>query len=165
MNKDVLYHGTRYAESILRTGLFRSEVGDRKVFLSRSADVAAYWALVERDDDEGQASIFILNRDSLERRFKIIANPGVFWHSRTLFHDEAEEVICADVINVAKHLIGIVHGPTVGRSQRHKELNRQHKERIAKRLTRRLGRKRGEQKQAVGRSRGGQRRSAQHMEY
>ena len=132
MNQNVLYHGTRYATSILKArAIFRSATGDRKVCLTRSANVAAYWALMERDDDEGQGSIFILNRDSLERRYKIIANPDCFWLSKTLFHDEAEEEIWADVINIGKHLIGIVQGPTVARSQRHKELNRQHKEWIS----------------------------------
>lgn len=110
MNQNVLYHGTRYAAaSILKTrALFRAAIGDRKVCLIRSANVAAYWALMERDDDEGQGSIFILHRDFLERRYKIISNPDCFWLSKTLIHDEA-----------------------VARSQRHKELNRQHKEWIS----------------------------------
>jgi hypothetical protein len=70
MNRDVLYHGTRYAQSILKTGvLFHSLTGgDPKVCLTRSAEVAASWALVDRDDDEGRGSIFILDRQSLERR-------------------------------------------------------------------------------------------------
>jgi hypothetical protein len=44
MNRDVLYHGTRHAQSILKTGvLFRSlSGGDPKVCLTRSAEVAAY---------------------------------------------------------------------------------------------------------------------------
>jgi hypothetical protein len=54
-NREVLYHGTRYANSILKTGvLFRAEVGERKAFLTRSAEVAAYWATIKRDDDEGR---------------------------------------------------------------------------------------------------------------
>ena len=69
MNQDVLYHGTRYAKSILKRGaLFRSAFGDQKVCFTRFAEVAAYWALVERDDDEGRGSIFIFDRNSLGRR-------------------------------------------------------------------------------------------------
>jgi hypothetical protein len=45
----------------------------------RSAEVAAYWALVPREDDEGRASILIFDRQSLARRYKIEANPEVFW--------------------------------------------------------------------------------------
>ena len=34
------------------------------------------------------------------------------------------------MINIGNHLIGIVHGPTVRRSQRHKALNRKYMEHI-----------------------------------
>ena len=112
-NRDVLYHGTRYAQSILKTGvLFHSLPGsDPKVCLTRSAEVAAYWAMVDRDDDEGRGSIFIFDRQSLQRRYKIAVNPEVWWDSETVFHDEAEEEIWDDVIDVGNHLIGVVPGP------------------------------------------------------
>src|SRR5262245_21733604 len=55
MDRDVLYHGTRFAELIQKTGvLFYSDPGDPKVSFTRSPEVAAYWALLERDDDEGR---------------------------------------------------------------------------------------------------------------
>ena len=88
-NRDVLYHGTGYAKSILKTGALLSHGG--KVCLTRSAEVAAYWALLARDDDEGRASILILDRQSLEDRYEIEANPEAWWFSKTTFHDEAEE--------------------------------------------------------------------------
>jgi hypothetical protein len=136
MNRDVLYHGTRHAQSILKTGvLFRSLTGgDPKVCLTRSAEVAAYWALIDRDNDEGRGSIFILDRQSLERRYKIDANPEVYWHSKTRFHDEAEEEILDNVVDVGNHLIGVVSGPTIRRSQRTKTLNRRLKNEIEARL-------------------------------
>ena len=50
MDRDVLYHGTRFAELILKTGvLFSSDTDDAKVSFTRSPEVAAYWALLERD--------------------------------------------------------------------------------------------------------------------
>ena len=112
-NRDVLYHGTRYAQSILKTGvLFHSlPGGDPKVCLTRSAEVAAYWAMVDRDDDEGRASILIFDRQSLERRYKIETNPDAWWDSKTIFHDEAEEEIFDNVVDVSNHLIGVVPGP------------------------------------------------------
>ena len=56
MNRDVLYHGTRYRQSILKTEtLFCPEVGVDAVFFTRSPEVAAYWALLKRDDDESRA--------------------------------------------------------------------------------------------------------------
>ena len=86
MDRDALYHGTRYAELILKTGvLFYSDPGDLKVSFTRSPEVAAYFALLERDDDEGRGSIFIFDRQSLERRYKVEPNPEVYWHTKTLF--------------------------------------------------------------------------------
>jgi hypothetical protein len=95
-NRDVLYHGTRYRHSILKMEvLFRPEVGDAvfAVSLTRSPEVAAYWALLKRDNDEGRGSIFVFDRQSLASRYKIQFNPEVYWLSDTTFHDEAEEQI------------------------------------------------------------------------
>ena len=72
----MLFHGTRYAELILKTKvLFRTGFSDQKVSLTRSAEVAAYWALLDRDDDEGRGAILIFDRRSLERRYKVEAVP------------------------------------------------------------------------------------------
>jgi hypothetical protein len=90
--------------------------------LTRSAEVAASWALVDRDDDEGRGSIFIFDRQSLERRYKIEANPEVWWNSKTTFHDEAEEEIWDSVVDVGNHLIGVVSDPTIQRSPKRRKL-------------------------------------------
>ena len=113
MNRDVLYHGTRYPKLILRTGvLFRAEGGGKTVCFSRSPEVAAYWALLERDDDEARGAILVFDRRSLERRYEIKSVPGPYWHSDKLFHDEAEEEIWDDVVEiVGRHLIGFVSSP------------------------------------------------------
>ena len=134
MDRDVLYHGTRFAELIQKRGiLFYSDPGDPKVSFTRSPEVAAYWALLERDDDEGRGSVFIFDRQSLERRYKVEANPQVYWHTNTLFHDEAEEEIWANVTDIGNHLIGIVSGPTGWRSHKHKMLTRKYRARIERR--------------------------------
>ena len=136
MNRDVLYHGTRYAQSILKTGiLFRAEF-DGQVCLTRSPEVAAYWAMMVRDDDEGRGSIFIFDRQSLGCQYKLESQPKVFWLNNTLFHDEAEEEIWDNVVDIGNHLIGFVCGPTVPRSHKHKTLNRKHRTQIAARLLR-----------------------------
>ena len=135
MNRNVLYHGTRYCQSILKTGvLFRAEVGGCQVCFTRSPEVAAYWALMERDDDEGYGSILIFDRQSLKTRYKIKCNTEVFWLTDTIFHDEAEEEMFDDVIDVGDHLIEVVSGPTVRRSHRHRILNREHRRAIEARL-------------------------------
>jgi len=114
--RNVLYHGTRYTQSILDSGvLFRAHIGEQKVCLTRSAEVAAYWAMIRRDDDEGRGSIFIFDRRSLKRRYKIYANPEPYWHSKTAFHDEAEEEIWDDIVDMGNHLVDFVYGPINGR--------------------------------------------------
>ena len=145
MNRNVLYHGTRYCQSILKTGiLFRAEIGGCQVCLTRSPEVAAYWALMERDDDEGYGSILIFDRQSLEARYKIKCNTEVFWLTDTIFHDEAEEEIFDDVIDIGDHLIKVVSGPTVRRSHRHRILNREHRRATEARLQQYLGKNRPE---------------------
>ena len=53
---------------------------------------------------------------------------------KTLFHDEAEEEIWANVIDIGNHLIGLVSGPTCCRSHKHKTLNREYRAWIETRL-------------------------------
>ena len=134
-NRDVLYHGTRYRQSILKTEtLFRPEVGVDAVSFTRSPEVAAYWALLNRDDDEGRGSILVCDRQSLASHYKIKCNPQVYWHGDTAFHDEAEEQIFDNVTKIGDHLIGIVSRPTVKLSQRHKILNRDFEKMMEARL-------------------------------
>ena len=91
--------------------LLRPEDGDGKVCLSRVPEVAAYWAFIERDDDEARAAILIFDRRSLERRYKINSNPEAYWHTNTLFHDEAEEEIWDHITDIGTHLVGFVSSP------------------------------------------------------
>jgi hypothetical protein len=52
MNRTVLFHGTRYAQSILSTGILLIPPGCSMVSFTRSPEEAARWAFLERDDDE-----------------------------------------------------------------------------------------------------------------
>ena len=76
----------------------------------------------------------VCDRQSLASRYKIKCNPQVYWHSDTTFHDEAEEQIFDNVTKIGDHLIGIVSGPTVKLSQRHKILNRESEKMMDARL-------------------------------
>ena len=109
MDRDVLYHGTRFAELIQKRGiLFYSDPGDPQGVVYTLPGSRGVLGIAERDDDEGRGSVFIFDRQSLERRYKVEANPQVYWHTNTLFHDEAEEEIWANVTDIGNHLIGIV---------------------------------------------------------
>jgi hypothetical protein len=128
MDRQVLYHGTRYAELILKTKvLLRSAAGDQKICLTRSALVAAYFALMPRDDDDGCGSILVFDQPSLNCRYKIEPVSEVYWHTETLFHNEQEEEIRENVTNINEYLVGLVAGRTNERSQRNKMLNQEYR--------------------------------------
>src|SRR5665213_3240032 len=95
MNQDVLYHGTRYGRSILRSGvLFTAYPGKQKVSFTRSPEAAAYFALMERFNDEGRGAILIFDRDSLLSQYKInLIHEKWVPVGDTGWHDEAEEEI------------------------------------------------------------------------
>ena len=92
--------------------------------------------MMVRDDDEGRGSIFIFDRQSLGCQYKLESKAKVFWLNNTLFHDEAEEEVWDNVVDIGNHLIGLVCGPTVARSHKHKTLNRKRRTQIAARLLR-----------------------------
>jgi hypothetical protein len=131
MKRNVLYHGTRYAKSILRTGVLFASGG--VVSLTRSPEVAAYFALLPRDDDEGRGTILIFDREQLRCRYRIYSveeREVTLWYR----HDEAEEELWGDVTDISKYLIGFVSGTTATHSDRLKTLNRQRRTQMEARL-------------------------------
>jgi hypothetical protein len=127
MNREVLYHGTRHSKSILSMGILFSAERGHQVCFTRSPEEAAYWALLERDHDEGRGSILIFDRHSLQCRYKIEPYHDACWDDETSCRDEAEETIWDDVIDVGKYLIGYVSDPTTQCSDKLKMLNREHR--------------------------------------
>ena len=115
-NSDVLYHGTRYTEEILRDMELRhAHIGDECVCLTRSPEVAAYWATLPRDD-LGRGGILVLDRASLGRRYKLEPFHDPCWDD-FFENDEMEERIYdRDVIKLDRHLIHVVLEPpgTIG---------------------------------------------------
>ena len=51
---NALFHGTRHLSCILSDGYLKPTGIPAMVRFSRSADAAAYWAMMERDDDDGR---------------------------------------------------------------------------------------------------------------
>lgn len=134
--RDVLYHGTRYARSVLTSGvLLWSDPGEPTVSFTRSPETAAYWALLQRNYDEGHGAILIFDRQSLRCRYSIEPYHDVICDDEMGRNDEAEERIWRrHVIDVGKHLIGIVFGPTTQCSDAHKKHNREYTTRMEARL-------------------------------
>src|SRR4051794_37955009 len=104
--RDVLYHGTRYGRSILSMGMMAHSYCSRAVAFTRSAETAAYWAKLSRDDDEGQGAILIFDRQSLRARYKIELHHDDIWDDDEYRNDEMEERICRHVTDVGVHLLG-----------------------------------------------------------
>jgi hypothetical protein len=135
MNRDVLYHGTRYAQSIIRMGvLFHPPAGCRAVSFTRSPEEAAYFALLPRDDDEGRGGILIFDRQSLHSRYKIELCHDAIWDTATVCYDEAEEQIWDDVVDIGRYLIGFVCEKTTHNSDKLKTLNQERRLEMEHRL-------------------------------
>jgi hypothetical protein len=127
IGRDVLYHGTRFAQSVLTTGvLFASNPGEPTVSFTRSPETASYWALLERNYDEGHGAILIFDRQSLRCRYRVEPYHDVFWDDVMGRNDEAEERVCQrNVVDIGRHLIGIIFAPTVQCPSWHKKNNRE----------------------------------------
>ena len=136
MKRDVLYHGTRHAQSILSMGvIFCAEYAHQvSVSFTRSPEEAAYWALLERDNDEGRGAILIFDRQSLRCRYKIEPYHDQIWYNYRNRRDESEEMIWGDVIDVGKHLVGFVSEPKTECSDLLKSRNRKYRINMESRL-------------------------------
>jgi hypothetical protein len=114
----VLYHGTRYPNSILQTGvLFRILRSAGKVSFTRSPEVAAYFAVRPNDFEERRGAILVFDRNALACRYAIA--PA----REPAFFDEAEEEVWANIVNISRYLIG--HISTKERNELRKLSRRQ----------------------------------------
>jgi hypothetical protein len=118
--RDALFHGTRYRGLILATGFLKFVPPEHAIAFTRSPEVAAHFATLPRDDDEGAAAIFVFDRASLKTRYKLECvdngwktDPSKFDESWRAEHDEFEEQVFARDVEIAPHLIGLVTAPEV----------------------------------------------------
>lgn len=92
-NTPVLFHGTRYANAIVSSGwLLAPTIGDKCVSFSRNPAVAIYMAALEREVDEGQGTVLVIDRTILSSRYRLYTRCNGFE-----FRDEAEEAVWRDV--------------------------------------------------------------------
>jgi hypothetical protein len=103
---DAIYHGTRHLPLVLRSGkLIPAGNWDPAVFLTRSPEVAAYWAnMMGREMDQFCGGILILNRNSLVQNYRL--EPSRY--AEDWKYDEREENILGRSINIRRHLLGVV---------------------------------------------------------
>lgn len=99
-----VYHGTRYARAIQADNRIKvAPRGDVHVSLTRSFDVAVYWAALERDDDEGVGAVLILDRRALEAAHQLSA-----FVSGDGFEDEHEEACHQEIGDLDRYLVAAV---------------------------------------------------------
>jgi hypothetical protein len=106
--QNVLFHGTRYRQSILASGILRFTPATHTLSFTRSPDVAAHWAGLPRDDDEGAGAVLVFDRASVRARYKLEcvddsweAEPSQFNEFWRATHDEFEEQVWGRNIEVA----------------------------------------------------------------
>lgn len=89
----VLFHGTRFANTIATSGwLLAPTLGDRCVSFSRNPAVAIYMAALEREVDEGEGTVLVIDRNVLSSRYRLYSRCNGF-----VFREEAEEAVWQDV--------------------------------------------------------------------
>jgi hypothetical protein len=102
--RDVLYYPTRNRSAILACGALTEGYGGPEIFsFTRSADVAAEWATMPWDDDEGCGAILIFDRPSLKTRYRLYCG-SLAVGSRAF----CEEHVVARRVDIGLHLIGLV---------------------------------------------------------
>jgi hypothetical protein len=102
---DAIYHGTRHLPAVLRTGkLLPSRSGAAAVFLTRSPEVASYWAnMMGSEIDHFCGGVLVLNRASLAQIYRLRCT-----RYTEDWADEQEETVWGRAINFRRHLLGVV---------------------------------------------------------
>jgi hypothetical protein len=105
--QDVIYHGTRAPEKVLRSGKLIPNGGG--VSFSRSPEIAAHFAyLVASELDGYLPALLVLDRRSLRQVYRLEPN-AEDWDN-----DEEEEIV-RRAINFRRHLLGVVRESDVSR--------------------------------------------------
>lgn len=93
-SRSVLFHGTRVLENVIANdALLAGRTGDLAVCFSRSAEVAAYWAMLPRGVPSETPGILVLDRNALKARYKLEPFHDECWDDETWIRDEREERI------------------------------------------------------------------------
>lgn len=110
---DVLFHGTCATKAILERGFLAASwyTAAPTISFSRSASVAAHFALLPRGHRRPVPAIFVFDRRKLQSRYRV--DPTHAWDCPAIgVSDEMEEEVWGrDILNVRQFLVGIVALP------------------------------------------------------
>jgi hypothetical protein len=122
--------GDKDRERILGDGYLKPAPPSQAVSFSRSPKVAAHFATLPRDYNEGGGAILVFNRSSLKTRYKLeciddgwVADPSEFTEFWRAAHDEFEERVFAREVEIAPHLIAIISTPIASVSHKQRAVN------------------------------------------
>jgi hypothetical protein len=103
---EAIYHGTRHLPDVLRRGkLVPPLSGETGIFFSRSPETAAYFAsLLQSKASRYSPGVLVLNRRSLTQSYRLEPHR----YDAESDQDEREEVIWNRIVNVRRHLLGVV---------------------------------------------------------
>ena len=108
-DRPVLYHGTRYWAQILAERTLRANSIGPLVSLTRSAEVAAFSAFLPRDRTSGCPAILVLDRFTLQARYRLECSHAAWVGDGDVERDEAEEIIRGrDVDDLDRYLLNVV---------------------------------------------------------
>ena len=108
---DAVYHGTCRLHDVLRCGkLVPPSTGETGIFLSRSPEVAAYFAsFLQTEANRYSPGVLVLTRRSLMQSYRLEPHR----YDTESDQDEREEVIWNRIVNVRRHLLGVVRDADV----------------------------------------------------
>jgi hypothetical protein len=88
--------------------LFYSHPGSAQIAFTRSPEVAAHFAFLDRDNDEGTAAVFVFSRSKLRNHFRLEPFHDPIWDTPSSQNDEMEERIWRrDIREVSRYLLGV----------------------------------------------------------
>ena len=107
---DVIFHGTRYATQVLRSGkLLPNSSNGSAICFTRSPETAAYFALLQGGPPDGFfGAVLVLNRRTLSQQYRLEPFHSCDWDENEYSRDEREERIWGRTVNFRRHLIGAV---------------------------------------------------------
>lgn len=105
---EVLFHGTRLPHAIIREDRIRmSPSGQLAVSLTRSPEVAAYWAMLERDHEDGEGAVLVLDRRILQTRYRLEPFHDPVWDLLGEADEAEERIVGRDLEEISSFLIGV----------------------------------------------------------
>lgn len=102
-----LFHGTRMPHRVIASGVLRASARPAAVSLTRSPDVAAYWAVLPRDKPDEVPAVLVLDRNALRCRFHLEPYHDFVEPAVGLLDEMEERIWDRNIFNLRRYVIGV----------------------------------------------------------